>query len=47
MPYDWSLVPVDIELTNQCGSECLMCPREGITRPKSMISEDVFKTVSD
>jgi Predicted Fe-S oxidoreductases len=47
MPSDWSFVSVDMELTNQCGSECLMCPREGITRPKGMMSDDVFKIVSD
>ncbi len=47
MPSDWSFVSVDVELTNLCGSECLMCPRDGITRPKGMMSEDVFMTVSD
>jgi hypothetical protein len=47
MPADWTFVSVDMELTNQCGSGCLMCPRDGITRPKGMMSEDVFKTVSD
>lgn len=47
MPSDWSFVSVDIELTNQCGSECLMCPREDITRPKGLMSEEVFKKVSD
>jgi hypothetical protein len=24
-----------------------MCPRDAITRPKGMMSEEVFKTVSD
>ena len=47
MPSDWTFVSVDMELTNQCGSECLMCPRDAITRPKGMMSEEVFKTVSD
>jgi MoaA/NifB/PqqE/SkfB family radical SAM enzyme len=47
MPSDWSFVSVDMELTNQCGSECIMCPREVITRPKGMMPEDVFKVVSD
>ncbi len=42
IPSDWSFVSVDMELTNQCGSECRMCPREFITRPKGMMSEDVF-----
>ncbi len=36
-----------MELTNQCGSECLMCPRKTITRPKGMMTEDVFNIVSD
>jgi len=47
MPADWTFVSVDMELTNRCGSGCLMCPRDSITRPKGMMSEDVFKTVSD
>ena len=47
MASDRSFVSVDMELTNQCGSECLMCPREFITRPKGMMSEDVFNIVSD
>ena len=47
MPSDWTFVSVDMELTNQCGSECLMCPRDAITRPKGMMSEEVFNTVSD
>ena len=47
MPSDWSSVSVDIELTNQCDTECLMCPREYLSRPKGMMSDDVFKIVSD
>ena len=47
MPSDWSFVSVDLELTNQCGSECLMCPREFIARPKGLMSEDAFNIVSD
>ena len=47
MPSDWTFVSVDMELTNQCGSDCLMCPRDAITRPKGMMSEEVFKTVSE
>ncbi|KHE92524.1 MAG: radical SAM protein [Candidatus Scalindua rubra] len=47
MPSDWSTVSVDMEITNQCGSECLMCPRESITRPKGMMSDNAFKIVSD
>ncbi len=47
MPSDWAFVSVDLELTNQCGSECLMCPRDGITRSKGMMPEEVFKIVSD
>ncbi len=47
MPSDWSSVSVDIELTNQCGIDCLMCPREGITRPEGMMSDSVFRIISD
>ncbi len=47
MPSDWAFVSVDMEITNQCGSECLMCPRDSITRSKGMMSEEVFKTVSE
>ncbi len=47
MPSDWTSVSVDIELTNRCSIDCLVCPREGITRPKGMMSEDVFNIVSD
>jgi len=47
MPSDWSFVSVDMELTNQCSSDCLMCPRYVITRPKGMMSEGVFETVSE
>ncbi|MHC4320816.1 MAG: hypothetical protein ACYST3_00895 [Planctomycetota bacterium] len=47
MPSDWSFVSVDMEITNQCSVECLMCPRGDITRPKGMMSEEVFKTASD
>ena len=47
MPSDWSFVSADLELTNRCGSGCLMCPRDSITRPKGIMSKEVFKTVSD
>ncbi len=47
MPSDWPFVSVDLELTNLCGSECLMCPRGSITRLRGMMSEDVFNIVSD
>lgn len=47
MPSDWSFVSVDMELTNRCGSECLMCPRNNITRSSGMMPEDVFRIISD
>lgn len=47
MPFDWAFVSVDMELTNKCNSDCLICPRDAITRPKGMMSEDVFKAVSE
>lgn len=45
MPSDWAFVSVDMELTNRCSTDCLMCPREAITRPKGLMSECVFKAV--
>ena len=47
MPSDWAFVSIDMELTNRCSTDCLMCPREAITRPKGMMSECVFKAVSE
>ncbi len=47
MASDWPFVSVDMEPTNLCGSGCLMCPRDGISRPKGMMSENVFMAVSD
>jgi hypothetical protein len=47
MPSDWVFVSVDMELTNQCSNDCLMCPRDAITRPKGIMSEGVFKAVSE
>lgn len=46
MPSDWSFVSVDMELTNQCGSKCLMCPRDSILRPKGFMRENVFAIIS-
>ncbi len=46
MPSDWTFVSVDMELTNLCTSECLMCPRDAIYRPKGFMPEDVFEVVS-
>ena len=47
MPSDWAFVSIDMELTNRCSTDCLMCPRKAITRPKGMMSEGVFKAVSE
>jgi len=47
MPSDWAFVSVDMELTNRCSTDCLMCPREAITRPEGSMSECVFKAVSE
>lgn len=47
MPCDWSFVSIDMELTNQCSSECLMCPRNAISRPMGFMQEDKFKIVSE
>ena len=47
MPSDWAFVSVDMELTNRCSTDCLMCPREAITRPEGLMSECVFKAASE
>ncbi|MGR3175711.1 MAG: radical SAM/SPASM domain-containing protein [Candidatus Scalindua sp.] len=47
MPSDWAFISVDMELTNRCSTDCIMCPRDAITRPKGMMSECVFKAVSE
>jgi len=47
MPSDWAFVSVDMELTNRCSTDCLMCPREAITRPEGLMSECIFKAVSE
>ncbi len=44
---EWSFVSVDMELTNRCMYECLMCPREAISRPMGFMSEGIFDTISD
>jgi MoaA/NifB/PqqE/SkfB family radical SAM enzyme len=46
MPSDWAFVSVDMELTNRCRTDCLMCPREAITRPEGLMSECIVKAVS-
>ncbi len=47
MPSDWSFVSVDMELTNQCDTNCFMCPRSAITRPKGNMTESTFETISE
>ena len=47
MPSDWTFVSVDMELTNKCSIECLMCPRDAISRPQGFMREDVFTAVSE
>jgi len=47
MPSDWAFVSVDMELTNKCNSDCLMCLRDSIARPNGMMPEDIFRSVSD
>ncbi|MDR4506765.1 MAG: radical SAM protein [Candidatus Brocadiaceae bacterium] len=46
MPSDWTFVSVDLELTNRCRNNCLMCPREAITRSHGIMQKDTFKTVA-
>ncbi len=47
MPSDWSFVSVDLELTNQCHANCLMCPHRAISRPKGIMTEITFETISE
>ncbi len=47
MPSDWAFVSVDMELTNRCNTDCLMCPRGALTRPDGLMSECAFKAVSE
>lgn len=37
----------EIEVTNLCNADCLMCPRAGLTRPKGRMSWETFQTVAD
>ncbi|GJQ60900.1 MAG: hypothetical protein D8M57_15370 [Candidatus Scalindua sp. AMX11] len=47
MVSDWSFVSVDMELTNSCLCDCLICPREAIVRPTGFMTEETFDTLSD
>ncbi|MDR4503968.1 MAG: radical SAM protein [Candidatus Scalindua sp.] len=47
MVSEWPFVSVDMELTNKCMCDCLMCPREAISRPAGFMTEETFKTISD
>ncbi len=47
MPSDWPFISVDLELTNQCDTNCLMCPRSAIARPKGIMTEIAFKIISE
>ncbi|MDR4497220.1 MAG: radical SAM protein [Candidatus Scalindua sp.] len=47
MASDWTFVSVDVELTNHCMSDCIMCPREAISRPTGFMTEVVFNKLSE
>lgn len=38
---------IDIELTNKCTLNCLICPRNQMTRPVGLIEESLFKEIVD
>ncbi len=38
---------VDIELTNICALSCMMCERKLMTRPRGMMSMEIFKRIVD
>ncbi len=45
MQSEWTFFSVDVELTNICGENCRMCPRERLRRPIGFMSEEVFERV--
>ncbi|OCC14351.1 putative molybdopterin cofactor synthesis protein A [Dissulfuribacter thermophilus] len=38
---------IDLEITNYCENNCLMCPRDAILRPKGMMDRVVFDQIKD
>ena len=42
---EWSFFSLDVELTNHCRENCLMCPRHGLSRPQGVMGEEVFARV--
>jgi hypothetical protein len=42
---EWAFFSVDVELTNVCGENCRMCPRESLRRPSGFMAEEVFERV--
>lgn len=47
MPSEWAFVSVDMEIANICRAECLLCPRDSITRQTGIMSEETFKAISE
>lgn len=42
-----SLVELSIELTNHCNADCIMCPRQKMSRKKGFMDFDLFKKIVD
>ena len=38
---------VNIELTNHCNQRCVLCPRQGFTRPLGFMARPVFERVTE
>lgn len=36
---------LSVELTNHCNARCIMCPRQAMTRPRGLMTEDVFQRI--
>ncbi|MBM4053199.1 MAG: radical SAM protein [Planctomycetes bacterium] len=47
MPSEWAFVSVDMEITNVCNVQCRICPRDAITRPGGMMSNETFRVISE
>jgi len=50
-PYDYPLVAfpfyIDIELTNKCNLDCIMCSRQIMQRPIGFMGMDIFRKIVD
>lgn len=45
MDAEWTFLSADVELTNHCGENCAMCPRQQMCRPYGFMPKEVFEKV--